>query len=246
MKDAVKTIKVNTIGTLNMLGLAKRVGARFLLASTSEIYGDPREHPQRESYWGNVNSIGPRSCYDESKRVAESLTYAYAKKEKIDVRVARIFNTYGPRMQINDGRVVSNFIIQALKGQNLTIYGSGSQTRSFQFVTDLIEGLVKLMDSNYTQPMNLGNPDEYTINKFAEIIVQDVGVAQSDENSILDEDVLLNNSIIYFPEVEDDPQRRRPDITLAKVILNWQPHVKLSTGLRLTIAYFIEELKKTF
>ncbi|CAF4464224.1 unnamed protein product, partial [Rotaria sp. Silwood2] len=167
MYNPVKTIKVNSIGTINMLGLARRVRARLLFASTSEVYGDPEVHPQKESYYGNVNSFGPRACYDESKRVAEAMCYAYAQQEHISIRIARIFNTYGPRMHMNDGRVVSNFVLQALQNESITIYGNGKQTRSFQYVSDLIDGLIALMNSNYSMPMNIGNPDEYTIENFA-------------------------------------------------------------------------------
>lgn len=231
MMNAVKTIKTNTVGTINMLGLAKRIGARILVASTSEVYGDPNVHPQSESYWGNVNPIGPRSCYDEGKRVAEALTYAYAKQENVDVRVARIFNTYGPRMHVKDGRVVSNFISQALLGELLTVYGNGSQTRSFQYVSDLVEGLVRLMGHNYTQPVNLGNPDEYSIWDFATIVSR-----------------LIHNStakpmVLFEPMPEDDPRRRRPDISLARQELNWSPTVPLAEGLAKTIDYFRLELK---
>lgn len=223
MYNPVKTIKTNTVGTINMLGLAKRVGARVLIASTSEVYGDPEVHPQPETYWGHVNPIGPRACYDEGKRVAETLSYAYAKQEKVDVRVARIFNTYGPRMHMNDGRVVSNFILQALKNESITIYGHGKQTRSFQYVSDLVDGLIALMTSNYTLPVNLGNPTEYTIEEFASMIKQLVG----------------KQSIIrQVAAVEDDPQRRKPDISRAKKYLGWEPKVPLMVGLRKTVLYF--------
>ncbi|XP_008946725.1 PREDICTED: UDP-glucuronic acid decarboxylase 1, partial [Merops nubicus] len=170
MYNPIKTLKTNTIGTLNMLGLAKRVGARLLLASTSEVYGDPEVHPQNEDYWGHVNPIGPRACYDEGKRVAETMCYAYMKQEGVEVRVARIFNTFGPRMHMNDGRVVSNFILQALQGEPLTVYGPGTQTRAFQYVSDLVNGLVALMNSNVSSPVNLGNPEEHTILEFAQLI----------------------------------------------------------------------------
>ncbi|KAI1287312.1 UDP-glucuronic acid decarboxylase 1 [Halotydeus destructor] len=227
MFNPVKTIKTNTVGTINMLGLAKRVGARILVASTSEVYGDPEVHPQPEEYWGHVNPVGPRSCYDEGKRVAESLSYAYAKQEKVDVRVARIFNTYGPRMHINDGRVVSNFIAQALERKPVTIYGSGAQTRSFQYVSDLIEGLVLLMENNMTSPVNLGNPEEYSIEKLARVIIGLVGGS---------------SELVYEPGVEDDPQRRKPDIRRAKKHLDWQPKVQLGDGLLKTVRYFEKEL----
>lgn len=228
MYNPVKTIKTNTLGTINMLGLARRVGAKILIASTSEVYGDPDVHPQPETYWGHVNPIGPRACYDEGKRVAETLSYAYAKQEKVNVRVARIFNTYGPRMHMNDGRVVGNFIQQALKDEALTIYGNGKQTRSFQYVSDLVDGLVALMNSNYTQPVNLGNPQEHTIEEFAEIIRDLVGG---------------KNKILQLPAVEDDPQRRKPDIARAKKVLNWEPRVGLKEGLKKTIEYFRVELE---
>ncbi|KAL1123345.1 hypothetical protein AAG570_002430 [Ranatra chinensis] len=211
MYNPVKTIKTNTIGTINMLGLAKRVGARVLIASTSEVYGDPEVHPQPETYWGHVNPIGPRACYDEGKRVSETLSYAYAKHEKVSVRVARIFNTYGPRMHMDDGRVVSNFILQALRNETITVYGHGNQTRSFQYVSDLVDGLIALMACNYTQPINLGNPIEYSIEEFALIIRNLVGG---------------KNSIKKTKAVEDDPQRRKPDISRAKLYLNWEPKVR--------------------
>ncbi|XP_053660587.1 UDP-glucuronic acid decarboxylase 1 [Anopheles marshallii] len=230
MYNPVKTIKTNTLGTINVLGLAKRVGAKVLIASTSEVYGDPDVHPQPETYWGHVNPIGPRACYDEGKRVSETLSYAYAKQEKVNVRVARIFNTYGPRMHMNDGRVVSNFIIQALQNQSITIYGSGRQTRSFQYVSDLVDGLVALMASNYTQPVNLGNPVERTIQDFAEIIRDLVG---------------CKSKIIELPAVEDDPQRRKPDISRAKKHINWEPRVPLQEGLMKTIDYFRKELARS-
>lgn len=225
--NPVKTIKTNVMGTLHMLGLAKRVKARFLLASTSEVYGDPLVHPQAESYWGNVNPIGIRSCYDEGKRVAETLTFDYHRQNNVDVRVARIFNTYGPKMQVNDGRVVSNFIVQALQGTPLTVYGDGSQTRSFCYVSDLVEGLIRLMNSDYIGPVNLGNPDEYTVLELAQKI-----------------QALINPGVeIQFkPLPSDDPQRRRPDITLARTVLGWQPTVPLLEGLQRTIPDFAERL----
>ncbi|XP_057651303.1 UDP-glucuronic acid decarboxylase 1 [Diorhabda carinulata] len=229
MQNPVKTIKTNTLGTINVLGLARRLNAKVLIASTSEVYGDPDIHPQPETYWGHVNPIGPRACYDEGKRVSESLTYAYAKQENMQVRVARIFNTYGPRMHMNDGRVVSNFILQALQDDVITVYGSGEQTRSFQYISDLVEGLVALMNSNYSQPVNLGNPVEHTINEFATIIKNLVGG---------------NSKIVHLSEVEDDPQRRRPDISRAKKILNWEPKVDLNVGLQKTVEYFRQELKR--
>ncbi|UYV71356.1 UXS1 [Cordylochernes scorpioides] len=216
MHNPVKTLKTNTMGTINMLGLAKRVNARVLVASTSEVYGDPEQHPQNEDYWGNVNPIGPRSCYDEGKRVAESLTYAYAKQENVEVRVARIFNTYGPRMHFNDGRVVSNFICQALQNQPITIYGHGNQTRSFQYVTDLVHALIALMNSSYSMPFNLGNPEEHSIRDFATRIKQLVGGS---------------SEIVYLDGVEDDPQRRKPDISRAQRLLGWTPMVGLCMDL---------------
>jgi len=227
MYNPVKTIKTNTVGTVNMLGLAKRTKAKILIASTSEVYGDPEVHPQPESYWGHVNPIGPRACYDEGKRVAETLSYAYAKQSGVDVRVARIFNTFGPRMHANDGRVVSNFILQALQNIPITIYGDGEQTRSFQYVSDLVNGLVKLMESNCTLPVNIGNPQERSIKQFATIIRDMVGGS---------------SDIVTQPAVEDDPQRRRPDITRAKTVLNWEPKVPFEKGLQKTIEYFRNEL----
>ncbi|XP_068686684.1 UDP-glucuronic acid decarboxylase 1-like [Montipora foliosa] len=230
MYNPIKTIKTNTLGTLNMLGLAKRVHARLLLASTSEVYGDPEEHPQREEYWGHVNPIGPRACYDEGKRVAETMCYAYSKQEHVEVRVARIFNTFGPRMHMNDGRVVSNFIMQALEGKPLTVYGSGEQTRSFQYISDLVNGLILLMNSNFSQPVNIGNPGEYTIMQFAEMIRDAVGG---------------KTPILNLKKMQDDPQRRKPDITRARTILGWEPKVPLNVGLNRTIEYFRKELDKS-
>ncbi|KAJ3330061.1 UDP-glucuronic acid decarboxylase 1 [Blyttiomyces sp. JEL0837] len=221
--NPIKTVKTSVMGTINMLGLAKRVKARFLLTSTSEVYGDPEEHPQRETYWGHVNPIGPRACYDEGKRVAETLTYAYAKQDRVDVRVARIFNTFGPRMNPEDGRVVSNFIVQALKGEDLTVYGNGTQTRSFQYVHDLVDGLIQLMGSNYTEPVNLGNPEEYTIQQFAEMI-----------RDIVNPDA----RIINLPATTDDPQRRRPDISRARAHLRWSPRFSVRQGIEETVDYF--------
>jgi len=228
--NPIKTIKTSTEGTLNMLGLAKRVKARMLLTSTSEIYGDPEVHPQPETYWGHVNAIGPRACYDEGKRVAETMMYAYKKQEGVDVRVARIFNTFGPRMHPNDGRVVSNFIIQALQGKPMTIYGEGAQTRSFQYVDDLVNGLMKLMNGDYDMPVNLGNPDEYTIKDFATVI-----------HKFTD----TNSTIIHMPATEDDPRQRKPDITIAKSKIGWQPQVAVDEGIRKTIDYFRKELMDT-
>mmetsp|Transcript_1689 Transcript_1689/g.2309 ORF Transcript_1689/g.2309 Transcript_1689/m.2309 type:complete len:546 (+) Transcript_1689:43-1680(+) len=221
--NPVKTIKTSTMGTINMLGLAKRVRARMLLTSTSEIYGDPQVHPQPESYWGNVNTIGPRSCYDEGKRVAETMMYSYRNQNNVDVRVARIFNTFGPRMHPNDGRVVSNFIIQSLQNKDLTIYGQGKQTRSFQYVSDLVDGLHALMNGNYDLPVNLGNPDEYTVKDFAKYIKR---LTKS------------KSQIKFLEKSKDDPSQRKPDISTAKKELDWQPRVKVEDGLKKTIAYF--------
>jgi len=221
--NPVKTIKTSTMGTINMLGLAKRVKARILLTSTSEVYGDPTVHPQPESYWGNVNTIGPRSCYDEGKRVAETMMYSYQKQNGVDVRVARIFNTFGPRMHPNDGRVVSNFIIQSLQNKDLTIYGDGRQTRSFQYVSDLVDGLHKLMEGNYDQPVNLGNPDEYTVGNFAKYI-KDLTNSESE--------------IVFLEHSQDDPTQRKPVIDVAKEKLGWSPVVKVEDGLKETIKYF--------
>jgi len=214
--NPVKTIKTNVMGTLNMLGLAKRIKARFLLASTSEVYGDPQVHPQPEEYRGHVNPIGIRSCYDEGKRVAETLAFDYHRQNDVDIRVARIFNTYGPRMLENDGRVVSNFVAQALQGVPLTVYGDGSQTRSFCYVADLVEGLIRLMNSDHTGPVNLGNPGEYTILQLAQTI-----------QSMINPDVPLQ----FKPLPKDDPTRRKPDITRAKEWLGWEPTVPLKEGL---------------
>jgi UDP-glucuronate decarboxylase len=221
--NPVKTIKTSTMGTLNMLGLAKRVRAKILLTSTSEIYGDPQVHPQHEGYWGNVNTVGPRSCYDEGKRVAETMMYSYKNQNKVEIRVARIFNTFGPRMHPNDGRVVSNFIIQALQNKPLTIYGQGEQTRSFQFVTDLVDGLHALMNGDYDGPVNLGNPDEYSVKEFAEYIKQ---LTKSE------------SEIQFLKKNQDDPSKRKPDISLAMEQLGWEPQVKVEEGLTKTIAYF--------
>ena len=227
--NPVKTIKTSTMGTLNMLGLAKRVRARILLTSTSEIYGDPKVHPQPESYWGNVNTIGPRSCYDEGKRVAETMMYSYRNQNKVDVRVARIFNTFGPRMHPNDGRVVSNFIIQALQDKKMTIYGEGKQTRSFQYVSDLVAGLHALMNGGYDLPVNLGNPDEYSVGDFAKYIKN---MTKS------------GSEIVFLEKSQDDPSQRKPDITTAKEQLGWEPRVTVEEGLRKTIAYFASVLKE--
>ena len=221
--NPVKTAKTSFLGTYNMLGLARRVGARLLLASTSEVYGDPEVHPQPESYWGSVNPIGVRSCYDEGKRIAETLCFDYQRMNGVGVRVARIFNTYGPRMLLDDGRVVSNFIVQALRGEPLTLYGDGSQTRSFCYVSDLIEGLVRLMNGDSCGPINLGNPDEFTIRELAELVrIQ------------INPDLRL----VEKPLPEDDPQQRQPSIDLARQQLDWQPTVSLEQGLAPTIDSF--------
>lgn len=225
--NPVKTIKTNVIGTMNMLGLAKRVKARLLMASTSEVYGDPDVHPQTEDYRGNVNTIGIRSCYDEGKRVAETLCFDYHRQNHVDIRVARIFNTFGSRMLENDGRVVSNFVVQALRGIPLTVYGDGSQTRSFCYVSDLVEGLMRLMNGEHIGPINLGNPDEYTILQLAEKIQKMVNP---------------DASIQFKPLPQDDPRQRQPDITLAKTWLGWEPKVHVDEGLRLTIEDFRDRL----
>ncbi len=227
--NPVKTIKTNVMGTMNMLGLAKRIKARFLLTSTSEVYGDPEVHPQSESYRGNVNPIGPRSCYDEGKRVAETLAFDYHRQNNVDIRVARIFNTYGPRMLENDGRVVSNFVVQALKGEPVTIYGDGSQTRSFCYVSDLVEGLIRLMNGDAIGPINLGNPEEYTVLQLAQKIQS---MVQS------------NSEIQLKPLPQDDPRRRQPDISFAKQHLGWQPTIPLTEGLERTISDFRTRMKE--
>jgi UDP-glucuronate decarboxylase len=222
--NAVKTIKTSVMGAINVLGLAKRVKARVLQASTSEVYGDPHVHPQQESYWGNVNPIGIRSCYDEGKRVAETLFFDYHRMNKVDIRVMRIFNTYGPRMHPNDGRVVSNFIVQALKGLDITIYGDGSQTRSFCYVDDNIEGMIRLMNKdNFLGPVNIGNPGEFTIKELAEKVISLTG----------------SKSKLIFNELpSDDPKQRKPDISLANQMLGWKPAIALEDGLTKTIEYF--------
>jgi UDP-glucuronate decarboxylase len=228
--NPIKTIKTSTVGMVNMLGLAKRCKARLLQASTSEVYGDPEEHPQRESYWGHVNPIGPRSCYDEGKRVAETLCMDYRRQNHVEVRIVRIFNTYGPRMHPNDGRVVSNFIVQAIEGQPITIYGDGSQTRSFCFVDDLVDGLVRMMANTATVgPINLGNPAEITVKQLAEQVICMTG---------------SRSTVELRPLPQDDPHRRKPDITLAQQQLGWSPRVPLEDGLRRTIEYFRSVLPK--
>lgn len=240
--NPVKTTKVNVLGALNMLGLAKRVRARVLQASTSEVYGDPEMHPQTEEYWGSVNPIGRRSCYDEGKRVAETLFFDYMRQNKVDIKVIRIFNTYGPRMRPDDGRVVSNFIIQAMEGKDITIYGDGSQTRSFCYIEDLIEGMIRMMDyetgeyspdTDYTKPnlsgfpgpLNLGNPHEVTIKSLAEKIIEIVG---------------SRSRLVFEPLPEDDPRRRCPDITKARDFLSWEPHVPFDEGLQKTVDHFLK------
>jgi UDP-glucuronate decarboxylase len=226
--NPIKTIKTNVTGTINMLGVAKRTHARFLLASTSEVYGDPLQHPQVESYWGNVNPIGPRSCYDEGKRVAETLTQNYKDQGHVDTRIVRIFNTYGPRMLFNDGRVVSNFIVQALKGEDITVYGEGEQTRSFCYVDDLVNGIMATMNKEgFAGPVNLGNPNEMTIAALATKIIEMTG---------------SKSQIVKKPLPKDDPTRRRPDISLAQKELAWEPQVNLEVGLKKTIADFEQRL----
>lgn len=226
--DPIHTMRTCVLGTLNLLELAERNNARFVQASTSEVYGDPEQHPQREDYWGNVNCTGPRACYDEGKRAAEALCFDFLREGRADVRVARIFNTYGPRMQRDDGRIISNLIVQSLAGQPLTVYGDGSQTRSFCYVSDLVRGLVALMEAepNPALPINLGNPREFTINELADLVVKATG---------------SRSSISFLPLPEDDPQRRRPDISLAKRLLGWQPRIPLEEGLKTTIRYFRRE-----
>ena len=223
--DPVQTTKVNVLGSINMLGLAKRLKIKILQASTSEIYGNPLEHPQTEDYWGNVNTIGPRACYDEGKRCAETLFFDYHRQHKLDIKVVRIFNTYGPRMHPNDGRVVSNFIVQALNGQDITVYGDGSQTRSFCYVDDLVEGIFRMMNANngFTGPVNLGNPVEFTVLELAKLIIE-----LTDSRS----------KIIFKDLPQDDPEKRKPDISLAKDKLDWQPSIELEEGLLRTIHYF--------
>ncbi len=223
-KNPVETIKTSVIGAINMLDLAERVGARILQASTSEVYGDPEEHPQTEKYWGRVNPIGIRSCYDEGKRCAETLFFDFHRQYGTEIKVARIFNTYGPKMHPQDGRVVSNFIVQALQGKNISIFGDGTQTRSFCFVEDLIDGLVRLMESsNLTGPINLGNPTEFTMLELAEMIIEITG---------------SRSKIVFEPLPSDDPRQRKPDISQANYHLNWQPRIELREGLMLTIEYF--------
>lgn len=228
--NGIKTIKTSVMGAINTLGLAKRTKSRILQASTSEIYGDPEVHPQHEGYWGNVNTLGPRACYDEGKRCAETLFMNYHDQNNVRIKIARIFNTYGPKMNSNDGRVVSNFIVQALKGEDITIFGDGSHTRSFQYIDDLIDGLIKLMNTpdSFLGPVNLGNPGEFTIKSLAEKVIKMTG---------------SKSKIVYLPLPIDDPKQRQPDISLAKKELNWQPVISLEEGLERTIEYFRVTLK---
>ena len=229
--NPVKTIKTSVMGTINMLGLAKRVRARILLTSTSEVYGDPEQHPQTESYWGHVNPIGVRSCYDEGKRVAECLMMDYHRQNNVDIRIVRIFNTYGPRMAIDDGRVVSNFCVAALRGKDLEIYGDGKQTRSFAYMADIVDAIVRMMDAeNFIGPVNIGNPDEFTIEELASLAIE-LSRASS--------------KVVYKPARPDDPVRRRPDISLARKHLKWEPKTPLMQGLATTIEHFRKELKLT-
>jgi dTDP-glucose 4,6-dehydratase len=223
MKHGIETLQVGSLGSFNSLELAKKYGAKYLLASTSECYGDPLEHPQREEYWGNVNPIGSRSVYDESKRFAEATAAAYRRYHNVDSRILRIFNTYGPRLQLNDGRVISNFMKQALRGEPLTVYGDGSQTRSFCYVSDEIEGILRLAKSELPGPVNIGNPDEFTVLDCARLVLK---VTQS------------SSAIGYSPLPQDDPRQRRPDITKARTLLGWEPKIDLETGLRLSLEYF--------
>ncbi len=230
--NPIKTMKTSIYGTMNMLGLAKAIRAKMLQASTSEIYGDPQIHPQVEEYWGNVNPIGLRSCYDEGKRAAETLCMDYNRQNSVRVKIVRIFNTYGPRMNMNDGRVVSNFIVQALKGDDITIYGSGEQTRSFQYVDDLVEGMIRMMatDDSFTGPINMGNPGEFTMLELAQKVIEMTG---------------SSSKLIFEPLPSDDPRQRKPDISLAKEVLGgWQPKINLESGLKRTIEYFEGELRK--
>jgi UDP-glucuronate decarboxylase len=227
--NPVKTVKTSVMGMINMLGLAKRVRARILQASTSEVYGDPLIHPQPEEYWGNVNPIGLRSCYDEGKRIAETLMMDYHRQNRVDTRIARIFNTYGPRMLEDDGRVVSNFIVQALRGEDLTLYGAGDQTRSFCYVDDLVEALMRLMNTDDVhEPVNLGNPGEFTIKQLAEEVIRICG---------------SDSGVRYLPLPEDDPKQRQPDISRAQTLLDWKPTIPLSEGLEKTVAYFAKRVE---
>jgi UDP-glucuronate decarboxylase len=227
--DPVQTTKTSVIGAINMLGLAKRLKAKILQSSTSEIYGDPKVHPQPESYWGNVNTVGPRACYDEGKRCAETLFFDYYRQHDVRIKVIRIFNTYGPRMNVNDGRVISNFIVQALRGEDITLYGDGSQTRSFCYVDDLIDGMVRMMNSDdaVTGPMNLGNPGEFSIRELAELVIKKTA---------------SRSKLVYLPLPQDDPKQRQPDILRAKEVLRWEPKIPLAKGLDGAIRFFAELL----
>jgi len=227
LENPIQTLKVGSLGTHNMLGLAKATGARFLLASTSEVYGDPQVHPQPESYWGNVNPVGPRGVYDEAKRFAESLTMAYHRTHRMEVRVVRIFNTYGPYLRPADGRAIPNFMVQAMEGEPITVYGDGSQTRSFTYIDDEVDGILRLLDSGWNEPMNIGNPEEYTILDLAEAIIKATG---------------SSSEIVFEPLPTDDPQVRRPDISLARQVLGWEPRVGLAEGLERTAAWYRAEL----
>jgi dTDP-glucose 4,6-dehydratase len=228
LEHAIETLQVGSQGTMNCLELAKRHGAKFLLASTSECYGDPLEHPQSESYWGNVNPIGPRSVYDEAKRFAEAATMAYQRYERVDARIVRIFNTYGPRLQLNDGRVISNLMKQALLGEELTVYGDGSQTRSFCYVSDEVAGILALAKSNEHEPTNIGNPDEFTILECARVVLEVTG---------------SRSKVCYAPLPQDDPKQRRPDISKAKRLLGWEPKIDLRSGLKMSLEYFREAVQ---
>ena len=230
--NPIKTVKTSVMGAINMLGLAKRVKAKVLQASTSEVYGDPQVHPQKEDYWGHVNPIGKRACYDEGKRAAETLFINYHQQNKVKIKIARIFNTYGPHMMANDGRVISNFIVQALRNEPITIYGDGSQTRSFQYISDLVEGLIRLMNTedDFTGPVNIGNPGEFTIRELAEKVLKMIPGSSSE--------------IVYEPLPEDDPLQRQPDISLARQVLGWEPVVPLDEGLAYTIDYFKKTLDR--
>ncbi|MBA2407826.1 MAG: SDR family oxidoreductase [Chitinophagales bacterium] len=230
LKWPIQTLKVGSLGTHNCLGLAKAKNARILVASTSEVYGDPLVHPQNEEYWGNVNPIGPRGVYDEAKRFQEAITMAYHNAHGVDTRIIRIFNTYGPRMRLNDGRVLPNFFYQAITGEDLTVYGDGSQTRSFCYVDDLVEGIYRLLFSDYTMPVNMGNPDEITISQFAEEIIQLTGTMQK---------------VVYKPLPMDDPKQRQPDITKARQLLGWEPKINRSEGLKITYQYFMKTMGKS-
>jgi len=225
MRHGIETLQVGSLGSFHSLDLARKYGARYLLASTSECYGDPLQHPQKETYWGHVNPIGPRSVYDESKRFAEAVTMAYRRYHKVDTRILRIFNTYGPRLQLNDGRVISNFMKQALRAEPLTVYGQGTQTRSFCYVSDEVDGILRLAWSDIHDPVNIGNPDEFTILECAKVVLKVTG---------------SKSAITYEPLPQDDPQQRRPDISKARKLLGWQPKINLEAGLRLSMPYFLE------